>query len=87
MKLLPPPWHELQVIAGESEPSACADPATMGKNESCAVGSSMEFHCVELLPPPVPHAAASTSANERPVRKNRIAPPQRLRERDRVGKS
>jgi len=47
VKLLPPPWHELQVIAGESEPSACLDPAAMGRT---CVPSSIH-HVIDGAPP------------------------------------
>src|SRR6267143_213491 len=74
VKLLPPLWHELQVIGGESEPSACFDPAAMGKNESCVVGSSMVLGRAELLPP-MPHAAARVSrANGSALQESRMAP-------------
>src|SRR6266478_5811065 len=82
VKLLPPLWHELQVIAGESEPSACFDPAAMGKNESCVLGSGMVFHAAEPLPP-MPHAAARVSrAKGSALEESRIAlaPSQRLRQ-------
>jgi hypothetical protein len=74
LKLSPPPWHELQVIAGESVPSACFDPAAIGKNTSCVVGSSMVIARPELLPPWPQAAARVNRANGRAEQGIRITP-------------
>src|SRR6267142_6612658 len=86
MKLVFVPWHELQVIAGISEPSAWVVPEAMGKYGSCVVGSSMVFDRADPVPP-CPHAAANARRTSRRTGElNRMALLLvRLRNRDRGG--